>query len=158
MPVIHERMPSGMPGDVSRRAGAVIEPVMAAQAVAFGAPVQLDASGRIVLAADPAKPIYGFVVRVYPTQSASQDEDAPDASGAVRPNAAADVLRSGYMTVRLGVAEPVQKGAPVRAMFGNVRGIPVSLGIAATHGNIIPNCFFMGEADAAGNVEIAFNI
>jgi uncharacterized protein YcsI (UPF0317 family) len=159
MPAIHDRMSSGIPGDVSRKADSIIEPVMAAEVIPFGSPVQLDASGKLIGLKDGAKPVYGFLVRAYPTQSISQAGDGLGASGTSSPNSAADVLRAGYMTVRLSAAEGAQpaKGTPVKAVFADIGAFEVG-DIAVSQGVPITGCTFMGEADASGNVEIAFNI
>ena len=159
MPVIHDRMPSGIPGDVSRKAGATIEPVIAAAAIAYGSPVQLNTAGKLTGPVAAGSSVYGFLVRPYPAQSASLSEDAPGASGSVRANEVADVLRSGYMTVRLSTAEgtaPV-KGTPVKVVFAATGDFAVG-DIAVSQGVAVPGCFFMGGADASKNVEIAFNI
>ncbi len=159
MPVIHERMPAGIPGDVSRKAGAVIEPAVTGSVIPFGSPVQLDAAGKITGPTAAANPVYGFLVRPYPTQSATPAQDAPGASGTAAAGTVADVLRSGYMTVRLSSAEggkPV-KGTPVKAVFEVAGSFNVGE-IALSQGTVIPRCFFMGEADGAGNVEISFNV
>ncbi len=158
MSVIHERMPVGIPGDVSRKSGAVIEPAVTGAALPFGAPVQLDAEGRLIRATDADAPVYGFLVRPFPAQSFAEGDNALGAGGAKAGNVA-DVLRCGYMTVRLSSAEgaATAKGAPVKVVFAAEGGFNAGE-IAASRGTIMPGCFFMGTADGSGNVEISFNI
>ncbi len=159
MSVIFERMPSGIPGDVSRKAGAAIEPALTAnQAIPYGSPVQLDAAGKVIAPTDAGKPIYGFLVRPYPVQASGEAGNNPGA-GASAPRSVVDVLRSGHMTVRLSAAEsatPV-KGAPVKVVFAASGGFAVG-DIAASQGTAVTGCAFMGGVDASGNAEIAFNI
>lgn len=158
MPVFHERMPAGIPGDVSRKAGAVLEPVFLAEDIPYGAPVQLNAVGRLTLATDSARPVYGFLTRPFPAQSGFAADDALGA-GTAKSGAVGDVLRSGYLTVKLSGAEgasPV-KGAAVKVVFAATGGFAAG-DIATSAGTAVPACTFMGDADAGKNTEIAFNV
>ncbi len=164
------RMPAGIPGDINRAQHATVE----AQTIAhtgqtgsptrFGIPVSIDAISKLirgVVATDTnaAPGIYGFLVRAYPT-GAAQDP-LGTATPVVVQGSACDVMRRGYMTVKCNFGTPA-KGAPVYVWKSASSGSHVQGGIEATDpstdGFAIPGCFFMGPADADGNVEIAYNI
>lgn len=153
MPVFEYRMPAGIPGDITRQAQAKTEPGLAAEAIVYGSAVQLDAAGLLVGPTDDAAPVHGFLARPYPSQASA------DGSGGVEAGRVGDVLRSGYMSVKMSAAEtsaPV-KGTPVKVVF-TAAGSFVVGDIAMSEGVAVDGCVFMGPADAAGNVEIAFNI
>lgn len=147
------RMPAGVPGDVTRKAGAKLEPVILKEATVVGSPLQLDASGQAVALTDVAK-IHGWLVRPFPTTSASNEFGA-----ATLPAGMQDSMRSGYMTVRIAAAEPTKpvNGTPVKIVL-TATGSYLKGDIAVSQGTVIPGCSFTGEPDGDGNVEIAFNI
>ncbi len=92
------RMPSGIPGDVSRLQSATIESVPLNASLpfsAYGLPGKL-ASGKFVpIAGDEvAADIYGFLVRTYPTQT-------PNADGSGVAGGIGSIMRRGFMTVKL---------------------------------------------------------
>ncbi len=158
MPVFTERMPAGFPGNISRQADAQVEPTVAASAIAFGGPVQLDAAGKIVAATVEAKGVYGFLARPFPFQARALADNALGGGG-IEAGQVGDVMRSGYMSVKMSAAEtstPV-KGTPVKVVF-TATGSFVVGDIAMSQGVAVPGCIFMGAPDASGNVEIAFNI
>lgn len=155
------RMPSGIPGDISRRENMTIESVPFDSGAPFSAYGLFGkiASGKLqpVGAGDAAAAAYGLLVRAYPTQSAQEPlgTATPPASGI------ANVLRRGYMTVKLNSGTAALNGQ-VYVRVANPSGAKVVGGIEAaadsTNTIAITNCTFMGAADASGNVEIAYNI
>jgi hypothetical protein len=145
------RMPAGIPGDVTRREVAKVEAQMmdaTTPVTVFGVPVKM-VSGKIKPLAGAGDVIYGFLVRPYPT-SGSVNEAL--AVGTPQVNMPCDLLRSGYMTVKV-TAGVAAKDAHV--LFNATTGL-VEAG--ASGGTSIANAYFMGEADADGNVEISFNL
>lgn len=151
------RMPSGIPGDVSRKSQSTIEPhQISGSFPSCGLFGVLNASGAFVApTADTTKP-YGLLVRAYPTQSNSTalGSSVSQASGIV------DVLVRGYMTV-LNNAGTAKKGGQVYVRIANATDAKPLGGIEAiaTAGETIEvDAHFMSEADANGNVEIAYNI
>lgn len=159
MPAYCDRMPAGTPGDVSRKVQSVLEPVRLAEDIAFGAPVQLNAEGKAVNIYDDARPVYGILARPYPTQSASVADNAPGVTGTGKAGTVQDVLRSGYMTVRLASAEGAKavKGTPVKVVF-TATGSYAKGDYAVSQGTELHGSAYMGEPDASGNTEIAVNI
>jgi len=148
MGAILNRMPAGFPGDVSRKTEATIEAGFMADAVPYGAPVTLDDDGKFAALAD-GDDVYGFMVRPYPTQMTAAE------AGSVK-----DVMRRGYMTIKLAQGTAV-KGGQVYARHTAETGKDVGdIEAAAVAGKnvAVPGCIFMGDADASGNVEISFNL
>lgn len=155
------RMPSGIPGDISRRENMTVESVPFDPNAAFSAYGLFGkiASGKLqpVGAGDAATAVYGLLVRPYPTQSAQEPlgTATPPTSGI------ANVLRRGYMTVKLTSGTAALNGQ-VYVRVATPSGPKVIGGIEAaadgTNTIAITNCTFMGSADASGNVEIAYNI
>ncbi|QHI29019.1 hypothetical protein AhaeINNSZ174_05825 [Acinetobacter haemolyticus] len=155
------RMPSGIPGDVSRKSQSTIEshPV-GAQFAAFGLFGKIStANGKFVPleAADTADVIYGLFVRAYPTQSAQNELG----KAVPQPNGIQDVLRRGYMTVKCNAGTAKKAGTVYVRVSAGTEAKPVGgIEAAADGANSIEleNAFFMHDADAQGNVEISFNI
>ncbi|MFL9476104.1 hypothetical protein ACKER9_09980 [Acinetobacter baumannii] len=155
------RMPSGIHGDVSRKSQSTIEshPV-GSQFPAFGLFGKIDtATGKFVLlaGADTAASIYGLLVRAYPTQSAQNELG----KATPQPNGIQDVLRRGYMTVKCNAGTAKKAGTVYVRIAAGTEAKPVGGIEAAADGAnsiILPNAFFMHDADAQGNVEISFNI
>lgn len=148
MGAILNRMPTGFPGDVSRKADATIEAGLMAATVPYGAPVTLDDDGKLAPLAD-GDAVYGFMVRPYPTQMTAAE------AGSIQ-----DVMRRGYMTITLAQGTAV-KGGQVYARHTADAGKAVGdIEAAADAGKnvAVPGCIFMGEADGSGNVEISFNL
>ena len=160
MPAYLTRMPSGIPGHVSVVDGATIEQqLMDTTGIpgAFGDFVKIVA-GRVrgIAASDTAAVIYGLLVRSFPTQSPT------DGLGAAAPVAGrmCDVLRRGYVNVRLQAGTAAKNGAVhVRVVAGSGRLVgAIEAAQDGVNTVLVAGCVFTGPADAAGNVEIAFNI
>lgn len=158
------RMPNGIPGDVSRQSQAKIEaqPKNASLPFAsYGIPGKI-ASGRFVPLAggETAADIYGFLVRPYPTTG----RNASDPLGTSVPpadNMPADILRSGYLNVRVNAGTAALNGVVyVRIAAGTVNQPVGGIEAAADGANtiIVTGARFMSAADAGGNAEIAYNI
>lgn len=158
------RMPAGIAGDVTRREHADIEPqVMDTDypVLRYGEPVKM-VSGEIrpITTGDDINDIYGFGCRAYPVQTSTNE-----AIGSATPptNLHFDVLRRGYMTVK------VQDGTPAKNASVWVRTVAADDPTAQPIGGLecasdggdcfeITNAKFMGEADSDGNVEISYNL
>lgn len=158
MPAYLNRMPAGIPGDVSRKEGAVIESSLTgAKPIPYGAFVKL-VSGKLepLAASDAAAVIYGLAVRPYPKQS-----DAVGFGPASAPaGSLCDVLRSGYMTVTLKSGTAARGGqvhVRVTAAGGKSVG-DIEAAADAENTVAVTGCTFMGPADADGHTEIAYNI
>lgn len=155
------RMPSGIPGDVSRPSQSTIEPGVFDSAntfASYGIPVK-KVSGKIrpVASGDAASVIIGLLVRPYPTAS-SQDPigtSTPPTSGM------GDVLRRGYMTVKNNAGTPADGGTVYVRVAAAAAGKPIG-GIEAasdsTNTVVMAGAVFKNAGDANGNVEIEFNI
>lgn len=162
---IQFRMPAGIPGVANRLHDATIEAQILDAALPplhYGTGVVMDAATgqiRAPNATDTAASVYGLFVRPYPTQ-AGQDPlgtDTPPVSGVC------NILKRGYMTVKLLGATAAVKGAPVHLGIAASGGGNIAGGITAdapAAGTIIAltNAYFMGAADPAGNTEIAYNL
>ena len=173
------RMPAGIAGVTNRQqASKVQREVMSstAPATVFGVMMTLDtATGtvRVPTSGDtltgPTNPLYGFLVRPYPTTS-SQDGLNVSTPMTSAQGGEANILKRGYMTVRLYGATAVVKGQQVNVSLTTAAS-DVSGGVTATTASAtiltIPNCYFMGPAFTDPNtanvgapsiVEIAYNI
>ena len=158
------RMPAGIAGDVTRREHADIEPqVMDTDypVLRYGEPVKMvDGKIRPITTGDDINDIYGFGCRAYPVQTSSNEALG---TGTPPTNLHFDVMRRGYMTVK------VQDGTPVKNASVYVRTFAASDPTAQPIGGLecdsdgsdcfeITNAKFMGEADSDGNVEISYNL
>jgi len=157
------RMPAGIPGDVTRHEASKIEQqLMDADypATQYGLPVKMSSGKLRVMEEDDTDQPYGFLVRPYPTQVASNE-----ALGAATPDATQiqDVLVSGYMTVDnlSGTAAKdgqvyyrTQQTSP-EVLIGRIEA---DEGSSPDTNQSITNCKFMGTPDSDGNVEIKFNV
>ena len=159
------RMPAGIPGDVNRAQAATIEAQVLTPSgttghpTAYGLAVQIDSSTHQVrIVADPDTSAYGFLVRPFPTNSGT------DGLGTSTPplTGICDVLKRGYMTVKLGGSTAAVKGGAVYVWSSADSGAHVKGQVEAadpsTDGFLVARSYFMGPADADGNVEIGFNI
>lgn len=155
------RMPAGIPGEITRGNSAVVEANVVDSTTpptAFGVFVKL-VSGKVqpCSAAGDVAPAYGVIVRPYPTSQASQ---APAFGGGVPSTTdPASILRSGYCNVKLARGTAV-KGAAVymRTTAGSYALGDIEDGTNTGQITAVTGAYFMGSADANGNVEIAFNI
>lgn len=154
MTVYDRSMPGGIPGNITRRAVSVTEPVLLSAETAIGAPLALDAQGEAV-AAVTAAAVTGFLVRTYPTQSAATGFGA----GTAPAKSVRDRLRSGWISVQLSAAETATavKGTPLKLVEAAAGGFAVGA-LAISAGVAIPGAALTGPADAAGIVEIEYNI
>jgi len=170
MPAFLTRMPAGIPGEVNRAQQASIEPIAVTPQgttgapTAFGIPMVIDqtagnvGNARMVAAGDTLASIYGLLVRPFPAFS-SQDAlgtSTPPTQGPV------DLLRRGYMSVKLSGATAAVKGGLVYIWTAAAGGGHIVGGFEAanptTNGFAFTGATFMGPADANGNVEISFGL
>ncbi|SAL25827.1 structural cement protein Gp24 [Caballeronia telluris] len=156
------RMPSGIPGDISRQSQATVEPGVFDSAFPFasyGIPVK-KVSGKIrpVASGDAASVIIGLLVRPYPTVSS---QDPVGTSTPPQTTAVGDVLRRGYMTVKNNAGAPADGGTVYVRVAAAAAGKPIG-GIEAasdsTNTVVMAGAVFKNAGDANGNVEIEFNI
>ncbi|MFX3545035.1 structural cement protein Gp24 [Ralstonia mannitolilytica] len=155
------RMPSGIPGDVSRPSQATIEPGIFDSSFPFasyGIPVKkVNGKIRPVASGDAAAVIIGLLVRPFPTRS-SQD---PIGTSTPPTTGVGDVMRRGYMTVQCNAGTPADGGA-VYVRVAAPSGAKVIGGIEAaadgTNTVVMAGAAFRNAGDASGNVEIEFNL
>lgn len=157
------RMPSGIPGDISRQSQSTVEPGIFDSAFPFasyGIPVK-SVGGKIrpVAAGDAASVVIGFLVRPYPTQGGNGTE--PLGTATPPTSGVGDNMRRGYMTVKNNAGTPADRGLVYVRVATPAAGKPIG-GIEAaadsTNTVVIPGAFFKSAADAGGNVEIEYNI
>lgn len=157
------RMPAGIPGDVTRPSQSTIEPGQidaSAPPTRYGVFLKL-VSGKLqaVGAGDASAVIYGLLARPFPTNAAN------DPLGTATPptSGLCDPMVRGYMTVKLALGTAAKGGAVyvVTTAGGSVVGGDIVTSAAPAGGGTataVPNCIFMGAADASGNVEVRYNI
>ncbi|EHU1291166.1 hypothetical protein [Acinetobacter baumannii] len=151
------RMPSGIPGDISRKAHSTVEAhILKGNFGAFGIFGKLTADGIVPLEAADTD-VYGLIVRSYPTQSALNGIGAAvPQSGIVN-----DIMRRGYMTVKCNAGTAKKAGKVYVRVATGTELKPIG-GIEAVADGVntieIKNATFMHDADAQGNVEISYNI
>lgn len=110
--------------------------------VGFGVPVKLNTSADgVTPCAATADKVYGFAVREY----GQVDCEGKQAQAMVT------VMKRGYMAVKLASGTAKLGGKVYLNAIGGLTAETAS-------NTAIPNCVFMGAADADGLVEIAFNI
>jgi hypothetical protein len=156
---ILKRMPSGVPGDISRRSVSLVEGVLLDSTAVFtgyGVPGK-KVSGKLVpvAAADVGTVVTHFIARPYPTQTANSD------GSGISTSKIGEGMRRGYMTVKNNAGVPAEDGQVYVRVAAAAAGKPIGgVEAAADAGNCvaIPNCIFTHAADAAGNVEIRFNL
>lgn len=153
------RMPSGIPGDVSRKENSVVEAQILNASLPFSAYglVGKMAAGKFVPFAggEAATDAYGVLVRPFPTNSGT------DGLGTATPptSGPGDVLRRGYITVKLNGGVTVAAGGPVYVrVAAAASGKPLGgfEGAADSTNTVAINAIFLSAADADGNVEISF--
>lgn len=157
------RMPAGIPGDVTRASQSTIEPVFLNSALPFAG---FGLFGKIASekfvpfgAGDTAGVEYGLLVRSYPITGGSGSD--PLGTSTPPTKGVADVLRRGYMTVKLNAGTSAKDGQVYVRVAAAAAGKPIGGIEAAADGAntvAIPTAAFMGPADASGNVEIQYNI
>ncbi|EPW3234903.1 structural cement protein Gp24 [Acinetobacter baumannii] len=151
------RMPSGIPGDISRKAHSTVEAhILKGNFGAFGIFGKLTADGIVPLEAADTD-VYGLIVRSYPTPSALNGIGAAvPQSGIVN-----DIMRRGYMTVKCNAGTAKKAGKVYVRVATGTELKPIG-GIEAVADGVntieIKNAMFMHDADAQGNVEISYNI
>ncbi|HEC0323193.1 structural cement protein Gp24 [Acinetobacter baumannii] len=151
------RMPSGIPGDISRKAHSTVEAhILKGNFGAFGIFGKLTADGIVPLEAADTD-VYGLIVRSYPTQSALNGIGAAvPQSGIVN-----DIMRRGYMTVKCNAGTAKKAGKVYVRVATGTELKPIG-GIEAVADGVntieLKNAMFMHDADAQGNVEISYNI
>ncbi|HDR9164524.1 structural cement protein Gp24 [Burkholderia vietnamiensis] len=155
------RMPSGIPGDVSRPSQSTIESGIydpSFPCPSYGIPVKkVNGKIRPVASGDAASVIYGLLVRPYPT-GASQD---PLGTSTPPTTGVCNVLRRGYMTVQNNAGTPAD-GGTVYVRVAAASGAKVIGGIEAasdsTNTVVMAVTAFRNAGDASGNVEIEYNL
>ena len=153
------RMPSGIPGDVSRKSHSTIEShYVGAQFAAFGLFGKLDsATGNFIPLAAADTGVYGLLVRSYPIQTSQNElgKAVPPSSGI------SDVMRRGYMTVKCNAGSAKKAGKVYVRVATATEAKPLG-GIEAVADGAntieVASAMFMHDADAQGNVEISYNI
>ena len=119
--------------------------------------------GDPTLAATPPGVAYGLYVRPYVTQGGSALAPVNDPLGVSTPpnSGIGNVLRRGFMTVKLYGATAAVKGAPAYIwaaapaggqILGGVTAVSTPASVMALPG------IFMGPADAKGIVEVQLNL
>ena len=167
------RMPAGIPGDVQRAEHATIEPGIydtSYPCLAYGILTKII-SGKVrpIASGDTIASLTlgGFLVRPFPVQEPAGTTAAAEAIAAGTPNTtlAADLLKRGYMTVKItangGTAlASIAKGDPVYVrVTASVSGAVGDIEAGTASGNeVVSGAYFMGGVDADGNGEIAYNI
>jgi len=115
-----------------------------------------DSSGLIRSVVDTDTGIYGFLVRPFPASPSNTPTSETPESGPC------DVLRRGYLGIKLYGDNPAIAGAPVyiwgQTSAGNHVQGGVEAAMFAADGFAIPGATFKGPADAGGFVEISYNI
>lgn len=166
------RMGAGFPGDVNRTHPATIEPTLidaTTPPTLYGQAVLVDATTQGVrpfVPADVGTPVtaYGVTVRPYPAQASAGGAYGSATLGVATPPVSGpiDVLRAGYIMVKIPVGVVVVKGGSVWVWNVASAAPHVQGGFegAASAGNavLLNGVTFNGSADATGNVEIAYNV
>jgi hypothetical protein len=174
MPALMYRMNAGIPGEVSRfqTYGCTISPErqhattpmtqygQVAVMAAANAGVRPATTGDVT-----ADMEWGFLVRPFP--GADVGVGFPSGTvgfgaGTPMPQGVVDILRRGFMTVKLGGATAAQKGDSGYLWTAASSGAHV-LGLLepvdpTTSGFKLNRVRFMGPADASGNTEISYNL
>lgn len=164
------RMPSGIAGGVTREQEHTGEPNqmdVANPPLAFGDAVKMGSNGRIqaLAAGDTAVAFYGIVERAFPGTPGTYDTAGLGfGAGTPIPGGRCTILKRGYPTVVMQGATAAAKGAPVYVRLagappagGRIGGYEAAPDATAAN-TIAINAYFMGAADAAGNVELAVNL
>jgi hypothetical protein len=165
MSVFTFRMPAGIPGAINRAATATVEAQLLDTTLfptVYGVPVAIDATShaaRKIGAGDTAASVYGFYVRPYPAGGSATDGLGTSTTPVA---GIANVLKRGYMTIKLNGATAAAKNGTVyvRTVTGTgtvIGGIEAAADSTNTFA-LPSSTYFMGPADTNGNVELAFNL
>ena len=135
------RMPAGIPGDLTRKQGSIVEARQfdaTNPPAVYGVPVVIETTGgvRKVLSTDTSASIYGFILRPFPISNINTT-DGLGTSG-VNTNFPADIARKGYIDV-------VLQNSTAAALAGQVY-----VRAAATSGSLL-----QGGIEAAASSTIA---
>lgn len=169
------RMGAGFPGDVNRTHPASIEPArqdddtpMTLYGQAAIATKDADNAVRPFAAADTGlDTMWGVSVRPFPTQQTTGGPAASFGVAVPPTNGPIDILRSGYIMVKIPAAEAALafKGGAVFVRCQNSPGADDPVGgfkAQADGGNTaalnVKVYQFNGPADAQGNVELCVNV
>jgi hypothetical protein len=166
------RMNAGIPGELSRfqTLGVTVTPETqntATPVAEYGVPVIVNNNGtRPVTATDVTADMEaGFLVRPYPGGDrtvAFPQGTIPFGSGTPPNIGLVDLMRRGFMTVRLGGSVAPQKNGSVWVWTAATAAPHVQGHVEAadptTSGFKLNRAFFRGPADAAGNTEIGYSI
>jgi hypothetical protein len=129
-------MNAGIPGDISRKEGSIVEVAeydATNPPAAFGVPLVLDGTShnvRHILASDQLPTsIYGFLVRPFPLSNANTS----DGLGTSTPNTnqLADVMKKGYLSVLLQNTTAAVKGGQVYVRAAATSGSLLQGGLEA---------------------------
>jgi hypothetical protein len=165
-------MPVGFPGYVNRALHATVQTELIDAGnppLHYGIMLVMDSATGTVrppTGTDTAAAFAGLYVRPWPTQGGGiTSGPVNDPLGAATPHNSGpcDVLKRGYMIVKLNAASPaVIKGQPVGIFIGTESGGDLAGGVtgAAPGATVLalPGSTFMGAADANGITEIAYNL
>jgi len=157
------RMPSGIPGDVTRQSQSTIEAQLLDSTQPFAGYGLFGkvASGKFVPvgAGDAATAVYGLLVRPYPTQGANPSD--PLGTSVPATSGAGNVMRRGYVNVKVNAGTASLGSGVYIRVAAAAAGKPIG-GIEAaadsTNTILVVGAAFMGAADASGNAEISYNI
>lgn len=165
------RMPAGIAGAVNREWAHIGEPNQLDATnppLAFGDPVKMGANSRVqaLAAGDTAPAIYGFLERAFPGQPGAAYGPTTQLLGSAAPAAGGrcTVMKAGYMSAVVQGATAAAKGGSVYVRLANppaggrVGGLEAAADATAGNTILVPNCYWMGAADAGGNSEIAFGL
>lgn len=163
------RMPAGIPGAYNRTEHLTVEAglLLATQLPAgYGLPLAIDpASGRYrgVGAGDTPASVVGMLLRPYPSGSFGSASDGLGNVTSLSGVGVYDILRRGYILVKVGGTAAAAKGGTVYVRIATPSaGKPIGgLEAAADGANTVAldnNTYWMGPADAQGNGEIGFKI
>ncbi len=151
------RMPAGIPGEITRREDCTIEPNILGADMAFGTCGKIVGGKFVPIeAGDEAADVYGILVRPYPSQGGATGL----ATGGKLPSGApCDVLRRGYISAALARGTAAKAGAVhLRVAVAVGKAVGELEAAAVADETVALPATFMGEADASGNVELAYNI
>jgi hypothetical protein len=150
-------MLQGIAGIITRVRQAQVEsmPLGATAFPAYGLPCKIS-SGTIIPITSTADPVYGILVKPFPTTGKNASD--PLATAVPPTSGVADVLVGGYCSVFVqNVPASVNVGGVVYVRFQNPSGVKIVGGIeSVTSADVyaLTNARFMGNVDASGNAEI----